>query len=279
MPMTKTTIKNCTLYLGDSYEIMPEISGMHAMISDPPYGCTMNDWDQDIDLAHFWEVAKKAVISGGVFCLFCQMPFAARLYMSNPKMFRYEWIYKKPVASGFLDARKKPLRAHELVYVFCENIPPYHPQMKSGEPYHKNRPSRDTPNYGNFIRTEYDNRNGERFPTSILDVKHESTFYTSTEFTRHPTQKSVAALSCLVKTYTNPGDIVIDPFMGSGSTGVAAVRQGRKFIGIEREQKWFDVACRRIAAEYEARALLDTGTVHNLAVNSVTALQTVMQTL
>lgn len=255
--MNKVTIKNCTLYHGDCFEIMQDISEANCMITDPPYNCTQNDWDHEIDLDKFWSLSKSACKKNAAFVIFCQMPFAARLYMSNPKMFRYEWIYKKPVATGFLDVRKKPLKAHELVYVFCERLPEYAPQMKKGEPYTK-KCKVGSVNYGRFYSQKTINSNGDRFPTTILDIKHENTFYTVNPlYTRHPTQKSVAALSYLVKTYTDVGDTVLDPFMGSGTTGVAAIKHGRKFIGIEQDQKWFDVACKRIEAEYQKRGLLD----------------------
>lgn len=264
--MNKITIKNYTLYHGDCFEILPEISGADAMITDPPYGCTCNGWDYDIDLDAFWRLSKAACKKNAPFVIFCQMPFAARLYMSNPKMFRYEWIYKKPVVTGFLDARKKPLRAHELVYVFCEKMPEYRPQKKKCEPYIK-KYKIDSTNYGRFYPQKTICSNGDRFPTSILEEKHENTFYTvKPEYPRHPTQKSVAALSYFVKTYTDAGDTVLDPFMGSGSTGVAAIRHGRKFIGIERDAKWFDVACKRIEAEYQKRGLLDLCEAENASV-------------
>lgn len=239
---------------GDCLEAMEGMSA-DCLITDPPYGCTRNEWDHEIELARFWELAKRAVTPGGVFCLFCQMPFAARLYMSNPKMFRYEWVYVKPTLTGFLDARKKPLRAHELVHVFCDRQPPYNPQMGAGEPYRKSRNGNST-NYGKALRVLSES-NGERCPKSILDVRHENAFYTvSPEFRRHPTQKSVRALEYLIKTYTKPGDVVLDPFMGSGSTGVAAINTGRKFVGIEREREWCEVAARRLERARQDNALL-----------------------
>lgn len=250
--MEKETIKNCVLYRGDCYEIMPEISDADAMITDPPYGCTRNEWDYDIDLDSFWKLSKAACKQSAPFVIFCQMPFAARLYMSNPKIFRYEWIYVKPHVSGFLDANRKPLRMHELIYVFCEKMPEYRPQIGKGKPY-KCKSNGTSDNYGKFERIRCNN-SGERYPTSILSI---GGHINEPEFLRHPTQKSVATLSYLVKTYTAHGDTLLDPFMGSGTTGVAAVRHGRKFIGIEKDAKWFDTACKRIEAEYEERRLLD----------------------
>lgn len=131
--MNKVTIKNCTIYHGDCFEILPEISEADCMITDPPYGCTKNDWDYDIDLDKFWELGKAACKKNAPFAIFCQMPFAARLYMSNPKMFRYEWIYKKPKPTNFLNAKLRPLSGHESIYIFCSCLPKYKPQMKNGK--------------------------------------------------------------------------------------------------------------------------------------------------
>lgn len=250
--MRKVIIKNATIYHGDCFEIMQEISGADAMITDPPYGCTQNDWDHDIDFEKFWKLGKSACKQNAPFVIFCQMPFAARLYMSNPKMYRYDFVYVKPHVSGFLDANRKPLRIHESIYIFCEKLPKYRPQMIAGKAY-KVRSSSFTKNYGNFINGTTDNK-GERYPTSILSI---GDGIIATKSLRHPTQKSVAVLSYLIKTYTDAGDTVIDPFMGSGSTGVAAVKHVRRFIGIEQDQKWFDVACKRIDDEYQKRGLLD----------------------
>lgn len=252
----KVIIKNCTLYHGDCFEILSEISEADCMITDPPYGCTCNDWDYDIDLDKFWSISKAACKKNAPFVIFCQMPFAARLYMSNPKMFRYEWIYKKTFPSGFLDCNKKPLREHELIYIFSDNMPKYYPQKTKGLPY-KARSSGYSSCYNKI--TYFDgNYDGLYYPKTIIDIPVEKDFRQyNKNIQKHPTQKSVAVLSYLVKTYTDAGNAVLDLFMGSGSTGVAAVKHGRKFIGIEQDQKWFDVACKRIEAEYQNRSLLD----------------------
>ncbi|MDE5832029.1 MAG: site-specific DNA-methyltransferase [Desulfovibrio sp.] len=227
-------IGSCELYLGDCYDILPLVSGATAIVTDPPYNCTDNQWDQEIDLERFWSLAKAAAKKNAAFCVFCMTRFAGLLWKSNQKDFRYDYVYKKPVPSGFLNARKNPLRAHELVYIFYQRFPVYNPQMRLGRPYRK-KARNDSTNYSKFTPLLLINTSGERYPLSIIEAKHESLFYKKTEFERHPTQKSVAALSFLVKTYSNAGDIILDPFMGSGSTGVACVQTGRRFIGIERE--------------------------------------------
>lgn len=255
--MRKEIIGESTLYLGDCFEILPEIANADCVITDPPYGCTRNEWDKPIDLPRFWELVNGASKKNAAQCVFCQMPFSADLFLANRKNFRYEYIYPKPVLTGFLDSRKKPMKAHELIYVFYQAFPKYEPQKTKGKPYKKGACG-VSQNYGTCRghgNVAYD---GHRFPTSIMQVQHDKCFYGSTakEFPRHPTQKSIAAISLLVKTYTDPGEIILDPYMGSASTGVAAVNNGRSFIGIEQDEHWFDVACRRIEAACSERALL-----------------------
>ena len=266
MDARRTTIRDCQILQGDAYEILADISGADAVITDPPYGVTNNDWDRELDFARFWQLTKAATKSNAAFAIFCQMPFAGRLWQSNQKDFRYEYIYKKPTLTNFLNGKKNPLREHELIYIFYSNFPTYIPQMTKGEAYKKSLqyPSN---NYGQYALHSSENKSGDRYPTTILDVKHENTFYMKSEFTRHPTQKSVATLSFLIKTYTRPGELVLDPFMGSGSTGVAAVRNGRKFIGIEQDPYWHEVACKRIEAEYANRVLLDMATPKQESLN------------
>lgn len=250
-------IGGATLYHGDCFEILPEISGADCLISDPPYGCTKNDWDYKIDLENFWRLAKGACKENAAFCLFCQMPFAARLGMSNIKEFRYEWVFYKAKITNFLNAGWSPLRAHESVHVYCGRKPFYMPQKTLGKPYKKNR-GHYSPNYGKILDSLTENITGERCPLSIVVIEHDADFSSAKpKFRRHPTQKSVAEMAYLIKTHSEKGQIVLDPFMGSGSTGVAALRNGRNFIGIEREKRWFDVACKRLEAELRENSLVE----------------------
>lgn len=255
--MHKEIIEDCTLYRGNCFEALEEIRDADCVITDPPYALTDNEWDELIDLDLFWELIHKAAKINAAYCIFCQMPFAGELYASNKKNFKHDIVYVKPKLTGFLNAKKMPLREHESIYVFYRKMPTYNPQMGTGKPYVKKR-SKESSNYRHAERkTEYYSE-GWRYPTSILNVDHDLCFYTCgyKPFPQHPTQKSVAALSVLAKTYTNKGQIILDPFMGSGSTGVAAVKTGRKFIGIEQDEKWFEVACRRIEQAYSDRSLL-----------------------
>lgn len=161
------------------------------------------------------------------------------LVSSNLKMYRYEWIWKKSNSTGFLNAKKMPLKTHESIEVFYKKPPTYNPQFTQGKPY-KTTTGSSTPNYNKFykITTVSD---GKRYPIDVLEFK--------SEIGLHPTQKSVALLEYLIKTYTNEGETVLDNCMGSGSTGVASIHTNRKFIGIELDKDYFEIAKKRIDAE------------------------------
>ena len=209
------------------------------ILCDLPYGITHNKWDTIIPFDKLWAQYKRIIKDNGAILLFSQMPFGASLIMSNPKMFRYEWIWEKNQAVGFLNAKKMPLRKHENILVFYKHLPTYNPQglIKLDEPIQeKGSANRNGKNYGvadkSFIRTH------TNYPTDII------TFSKDTGY--HPTQKPVALLEYLIKTYTNEGDLVLDNCMGSGSTGVACVNTNRDFIGMELNEEYFKIACERI---------------------------------
>lgn len=247
-------IGNATLYHGDCFDILPSIACVDAVISDPPYGCTDNQWDaKPLAVERFWHTVKAIAKKDAVFALLANMRFAVELISANHKMFRYDLIWHKNRAVGFLDANKRPLRAHELILIFCRKLPLYHPQKTPGKPYFT-KAQGTVSNYScRTSRIFANNPTGERCPQSVLDFSVD----TPNASSFHPTQKPVALMEWLVKTYTNPGDIVLDPFMGSGSTGIACLRNGRRFIGIEREEKYFEVACQRLAAECGQAAPVD----------------------
>ena len=231
---------------GDCLELMKDIpdGSVDMILCDLPYGTTTkNKWDVVIPFVPLWEQYERVIKDNGAIALFAQMPFAAMLTCSNIKMFRYELVWQKTLAQGFLNANRMPLRAHENILIFYKKLPVYNPQKTQGAPYNKGvRRANCTTNYGNFGETIGANKTGERFPTDVVlfsNANHQNQM--------HPTQKPVALLEYLVKTYTNEGDTVLDNCMGSGSTGVACVNTGRKFIGIELDKKYYDVACCRIA--------------------------------
>jgi site-specific DNA-methyltransferase (adenine-specific) len=169
-------------------------------------------------------------------------PFTSALVMSNAERFKYSWIWRKEAGTGLLNAKKQPLRNHEDVLVFYRGQPVYNPQWLQGKPY-KCKKGGETSNYNpsGSVVTESD---GRRYPLTVLEFQRDRN-------KEHPTQKPVALMEYLIRTYTNPGDLVLDNCMGSGTTGVAAVNTGRRFIGIEKDTNYFDIADRRIREAQE----------------------------
>lgn len=227
------------LKCGDCLELMKDIpdASIDMILCDLPYGTTKNKWDSVIPLDKLWLQYKRIIKNNGAIVLFSQMPFTASLVNSNIKMFRYEWIWEKDNGTGFLNANKMPLKIHENIEIFYKKIPVYNPQMRTGFKPYKTFTGRKTTNYGDFDRVETKS-NGERYPIDIIKFKKDSGL--------HPTQKPVALLEYLIKTYTNEGATVLDNCMGSGSTGVACVNTNRNFVGIELDEEYFNIAKERI---------------------------------
>jgi site-specific DNA-methyltransferase (adenine-specific) len=215
-----------------------EAGSIDAVITDLPYGTTSCAWDTVIPFVPMWEAVKHVLKTRGAFVTTASQPFTSALVMSNISDFRYEWIWEKPKATGHLDARRRPLKAHENIVVFGGET--YNPTMTKGARYKNNHKPGDTGDvYGEVNKYSFDNP-GVRFPRSIFLLNHE-------QEPDHPTQKPVALYEYLIKTYTNPGETVLDITMGSGTTGVACIQTGRNFIGIEKERKYFEIAENRIA--------------------------------
>ena len=231
------------IYHGDCIEgmkILPDNS-VDMVLTDPPYGTTQNKWDTVVDMDAFWKEIKRVTKKNSAILIFTQMPFTATVVMSNPKMFRYEWIVEKNNATGFLNARRMPLKAHENVLAFYNKLPVYHPQMTQGKPYMRGQ-SGHSSNYNYFEHEAKKNYSSERFPRDVLKVQWRPPF----RMTYHPTQKPVSLCEYFIKTYSNKGDIILDPFIGGGTTAVAAVNTGRKYIGFEQDDKYFDTAQNRL---------------------------------
>lgn len=227
------------LKCGDCLELMKDIpdKSIDMILCDLPYGTTKNKWDSVIPLEELWTQYNRIIKDDGAIALFSQMPFTASLVNSNIKMFRYEWIWEKDNGTGFLNANKMPLKIHENIEIFYKKTPAYNPQMRKGFKPYKTLSGRKTTNYGDFDRVETKS-NGERYPIDIIKFKKDSGL--------HPTQKPVALLEYLIKTYTNEGATVLDNCMGSGSTGVACVNTNRNFVGIELDEEYFNIAKERI---------------------------------
>lgn len=213
------------------------------VLCDLPYGTTKNKWDSIIPLDKLWKQYKRIIKYNGAIVLFSQMPFTAELVKSNMEMFKYEWIWKKDNGTGFLNAKKMPLKIHENITIFYNKTPTYNPQMRTGfKPYKCKQGSGSSNwNYNRNFGGHITESNGERYPIDIIEFKR--------DIGLHSTQKPVSLLEYLIKTYTNEGDLVLDNCMGSGSTGVACKHLNRDFIGIELDEKYFEIAKKRIEEE------------------------------
>lgn len=236
--------ENYKLYKGDCLEVMDRFieDGIKfdAIITDPPYGTTACKWDSIIPFDKMWERLNKLIKSNGAIVLFGSEPFSSALRMSNIKNYKYDWIWEKPQGVNPLLAKKQPLNNIEYIQVFYKKQPTYNPQFDTGEPYKITRDKKSRLceiNNHTFKETTTINE-GKRYPKRILKFKRNTGL--------HPTQKPVELLEYLIRTYTNEGDLVLDFTMGSGSTGVACLNTNRKFIGIELEEKYFNIAKERI---------------------------------
>ena len=228
------------LKCGDCLELMKNIpnKSIDMILCDLPYGTTQNKWDTVIPLNDLWNQYKRIIKDNGAIVLFSQPPFDKILACSNLKMFRYEWIWQKENSTGFLNAKKMPLKIHENILVFYKKLPTYNPQMRLGFKPYRCKQGRHTTNYGDYKQGHLTESNGERYPIDIINFQREVSL--------HPTQKPVALLEYLIKTYTNESETVLDNCMGSGSTGVACVNTNRNFIGFELDENYFDIAKTRI---------------------------------
>lgn len=234
------------LYQGDCISEMQNIpdKSVQLILCDLPYGTTArNEWDKKIPLKPLWEQWLRILKPNGVIALWSQMPFTVELVMSNPQLFRYEWIIEKTKGTGFLNAKKMPLKTHENVLIFYKSLPVYNPQKTTGHtPVHSfTKHTEDGSCYGETKAGISGGGSTERFPRDVLTFK-----WDTQKSKLHPTQKPVAANEYFIKTYTNPKDIVLDCCMGSGSTGVAALNTNRDFIGIEMNKEYFEIAKNRL---------------------------------
>jgi len=231
---------------GDCLELMKTIpdGSVDMVLTDPPYGTTACKWDSVIPFEPMWEQLKRVTKKNGAIVLTASQPFTSALVMSNVKMFKYDWVWRKPKGTGHLNAKKMPMKDKEDILVFYASPCTYNPQFTSGTPY-KNKagdPTKSTSmtdSYGKYTNFRNDNE-GKRYPKQVID------FPVVERGTVHPTQKPVALMEYLIKTYTNEGETVLDFTAGSFTTGVACVNLNRKFIGIELDNDYFDIGVNRI---------------------------------
>lgn len=245
---------NYEIYKGDCLEVMKSIpdKSIDMILCDLPYAQTKNQWDTIIPFDRLWEQYNRIIKDNGAIVLFANGMFTAELMMSNKKMWRYNLVWDKVLTSGFLNANRMPLRQHEDICVFYKKLPTYNPQKFEGKPNHskgKPKENKNNNNYGTFNFVDNSKELGDmKHPTSIITVSkpHPSKML-------HPTQKPVDLLEFLIKTYTNEGELVLDNCMGSGSTGVACLNTNRKFIGIELDDKYFEIAENRLKEATEKK--------------------------
>ena len=241
------------LYKGECLEVMKSIpdDSIDAIITDPPYGTTACKWDSVIDFDLMWEQLNRIIKPNGAIVLFGSQPFTSALIMSNPKMFKYEWIWDKKTSTGGVLAKKRPMKAHENILVF--NTVSYNAQMgvwdkdlikRMSKKRYEAKPKTEMMHKNHRVCNKEDKLKRGKYPQSVLRIN--GLARQSKESGLHPTQKPIALMEYLIKTYTNEGETVLDFTMGSGSTGVACVNTKRNFIGIEMDDKYFEIAQKRI---------------------------------
>jgi len=234
------------LRLGDCLEIIPGITdkSVDMILCDLPYGTTACKWDTIIPFEPLWEQYKRIIKDNGAIVLTASQPFTSILVMSNIKMFKYEWIWEKNVASNFMQYKFMPAKKHENILVFAKGRTTYNAVMEDKSPSslermkYKFKNRKQSEHYKTDISKDISNRKEKMYPTSIKKFNRETGL--------HPTQKPVALFEYLIKTYSNEGDLVLDNCMGSGTTGLACKNLKRNFIGIEKDENYYKIAERRI---------------------------------
>lgn len=233
------------IYLGDCFDVLPKIeaNSIDLVLADIPYGTTQCKWDSVLELQRMWNELYRVAKPKAAIVLFSAQPFTSVLITSNLKHWRTEWIWEKGNATGFLNAKKQPLRAHENIQVFYRQQPVYNPQMTRG---HERKASKrkiiGSDCYG-LADNEVIYDSTTRYPRDVQKFSSDKQ-----KSKLHPTQKPVALLQYLIETYSNPGEMVLDFTMGSGSTGVACQKSSRDFVGIEKDPEIFKVAKQRLSS-------------------------------
>lgn len=229
------------IYNEDCLEGMKRIpdSSVDMILCDLPYGTTRNKWDSVLPFDKLWEQYERIIKDNGAIVLTGQQPFSSKLIMSNFKLFRYEWIWEKTQGTGFLNAKRIPLKNHENILVFYKSLPVYNPQFEAGVAY-KATSSIHSNNYGAQKESVTTINDGFRYPLTTI---HKFNYDTETF---HETQKPVSLFEYLIKTYTNKGDTVLDNCMGSGTTAIACINTERNFIGFETNEEYYNKSLQRI---------------------------------
>jgi site-specific DNA-methyltransferase (adenine-specific) len=243
------------IYNCDCMEGMKQIPDgtIDCILCDLPYGTTKNHWDSIIPLDKLWEQYNRIIKDDGAIVLFSQQPFTSMLVMSNPKMFKYEWIWEKDSGTGLLNSKYAPMKIHENICVFSKSAAcfvkdkakamSYNPQMRTGFAPYKSKANNFGSNYDTrYMKEVVAESNGERYPIDIIKFNRDRDKV-------HPTQKPVDLIAYLVRTYTNEGDTVLDNCSGSGTTAVACVKEKRHFIGFEKDETYWKKSVERVKNE------------------------------
>lgn len=234
-----------TQLIGDCLDVLRtvEAGSVDMVFADLPYGTTRNKWDSLIDLDRLWEELDRVAKPRAAFVFTAQMPFTGALMMSKPKWFRHHWIWEKTSATGHLNAKRAPMKAHEDILVFARTQPTYNPQMTHGHPRKQSLAKsqrRDYGgNYGTYAGADYDSTS--RYPRTVQTFAHDRQ-----KLALHRTQKPQALMEYLLNTYSNPGDLILDPTSGSGTTGIAALTTGRRALLIEQDEHIAAIAQNRL---------------------------------
>lgn len=249
------------IYPGDCLEVLPRLAtaSIDMVLVDTPFGTNRNDWDSIIPLAPMWEQCRRVIRPHGAIIHFATDPYSAMLISSHQSGYKHKWIWNKRQSGNFAVAKHQPLSVVEEILVFTRDGKRvnYYPQMTTGKP--RMRGSKNSAahgrGFGGMKQVYY--QSDQYYPVNILEFAA-----VSRQQSLHPSQKPVDLLAYLIRTYTNPGETVLDFCMGSGSTGVAAIQEGRWFIGIEKDAEYFEIAQKRIDAQSNATrqgVLLEAG--------------------
>ncbi len=236
-----------SLYNNDMFDIFPTIEekSIDLIFVDLPYNTTNCKWDVEVDLEKFWKESKRVLKDNGVVIATAQIPFSIKLGMSNLKDLKYEWIWEKTQGTGHLNAKKMPMKCHENILIFYKKLPTYNPIKTTGHKrkistaHHKRNTS--TGDIYSKCDTFSDYDSTERYPRSVIKFKSDKQ-----KSNLHPTQKPLSLLEYIIKTYSNEGDTILDPCCGSGTTGVAALKNNRKCILIEKDENYYNITKERI---------------------------------
>jgi site-specific DNA-methyltransferase (adenine-specific) len=238
-------VSGSAFFQGDCLEIMPLIpdKSVQLILADLPYGTTACKWDSILPFDKLWEEYERIITDNGAIVLTASQPFTSALVMSNPKLFRYELIWDKVNRyTGYANANKMPLRRHENIVVFYKKLPTFNKQLRDGKPFTYSRKKNKEEYLGkNGLTDRVRVNHGKHNPCSIIEIKGDN----KKETGLHPTQKPLELMKYLISTYSNENDMVLDNTMGSGTTCLGAKELNRKFIGIEKEANYYEIACRR----------------------------------